>query len=189
LTSNPFSLFGIIAAFIAAFFVARHLLCMRQPCSLWLRHRPPRPRGPAHEPRHPTNPPTHTLRASGQSVHLPGLHWCAQGGGHHDLHGWPGPLPEQYFHRAVVAQPKIRSSLSAWVDGRLWLNDGSCVWLLPEYRYHVWSYEFIHHRTDDGTAFRTLNILDEYSRECLAIRVNRQLNSTDVIDVLTDLFI
>ena len=72
---------------------------------------------------------------------------------------------------------------------RLWLNDGSCVRLRPEYRDHVWSYDFVHHRTDDGRAFRTLNILDEFSRECLAIRVNRKLNSTSVIDVLTDLFI
>ena len=73
--------------------------------------------------------------------------------------------------------------------GRLWLNDGSCVRLRPEYRNHVWSYDFVHCQTDDGKAFRTLNILDEYSRECLAIRVKRKLNSTDVIDVLTDLFI
>ena len=49
---------------------------------------------------------------------------------------------------------------------RLWLNDGSCVRLRPEYRNHVWSYDFVHHRTDDGKAFRTLNILDEHSREC-----------------------
>ena len=67
---------------------------------------------------------------------------------------------------------------------RLWLNDGSCVRLRPEYRNHVWSYDFVHHRTDDGRAFRTLNILDECSRECLAIRVKRKLNSTEVIDVL-----
>ncbi|MBL6934720.1 MAG: IS3 family transposase [Alphaproteobacteria bacterium] len=73
--------------------------------------------------------------------------------------------------------------------GRLWLNDGSCVRLRPEHRNHVWSYDFVHHRTDDGKVFRALNILDEYSRECLAIRVKRKLNSTDVIDVLTDLFI
>ena len=73
--------------------------------------------------------------------------------------------------------------------GRLWLNDGSCVRLRPEYRDHVWSYDFVHHRTDDGKVFRTLNILDEHSRECLAIRVQRKLNSADVIDVLTDLFI
>ncbi len=73
--------------------------------------------------------------------------------------------------------------------GPLWLNDGSCVRLRPEYRNHVWSYDFVHCRTDDGKAFRTLNILDEHSRECLAIRVKRKLNSVDVIDALTDLFI
>ena len=73
--------------------------------------------------------------------------------------------------------------------GRLWLNDGSCVRLRPEHRDHVWSYDFVHCRTDDGRAFRTLNIIDEYSRECLAIRVDRKLNSGNVIDVLSDLFI
>ena len=69
------------------------------------------------------------------------------------------------------------------------MNDGSCVRLRPRYRDHVWSYDFVHHRTDDGRVFRTLNILDEFSRECLEIRVKRKLNSTDVIDALTDLFI
>ena len=73
--------------------------------------------------------------------------------------------------------------------GRLWLNDGSCVRLRPERRDHVWSYDFVHCRTDDGKAFRTLNIIDEYSRQCLAIRVDRKLNSGNVIDVLSDLFI
>ena len=59
----------------------------------------------------------------------------------------------------------------------------------PEYRNHVWSYDFVHCRTDDGKVFRTLNILDEFSWECLAIKVDRKLNSTNVIDALTDLFI
>ena len=59
----------------------------------------------------------------------------------------------------------------------------------PEYRDHVWSYDFVHHRTNDGKVFRALNIMDEHSRECPAIRVKRKLNSTDVIDALTDLFI
>ena len=68
--------------------------------------------------------------------------------------------------------------------GRLWLNDGSCVRLRPEYRNHVWSYDFVHCRTDDGKVFRTLNIIDEFSRECLAIKVDRKLNSTNVIDAL-----
>jgi len=73
--------------------------------------------------------------------------------------------------------------------GRLWLNDGSCVRLRPERRDHVWSYDFVHGRTDDGKTFRMLNILDEFSRECLAIRVKRKLNANDVIDALSDLFI
>ena len=47
----------------------------------------------------------------------------------------------------------------------------------------------MHCRTDDGRPFRTLNIIDEYSRECLTIKVERKLNSTNVIDALTDLFI
>jgi len=73
--------------------------------------------------------------------------------------------------------------------GRLWLNDGSCIRLKPEHPNHVWSYDFVHHRTDDGRAFRTLNIIDEFSRECLEIRVKRKLNSIDVVNALTDLFI
>ena len=58
-----------------------------------------------------------------------------------------------------------------------------------ECRNHVWSYDFVHCRTDDGKVFRTLNIIDEFCRECLAIKVDRKLNSTNVIDALTDLFI
>jgi len=73
--------------------------------------------------------------------------------------------------------------------GRLWLNDGSCIRLRPEYPNHVWSYDFVESRTHDGRKFRMLNLIDEYTRECLAIRVDRKLNSTDVIDVLTDQFI
>jgi transposase InsO family protein len=73
--------------------------------------------------------------------------------------------------------------------GRLWLADGSCIRLRAEYRNHVWSYDFVEDRTHDGRKFRMLNIIDEFTRECLAIRIDRKLNSTDVIDVLSDLFI
>ena len=73
--------------------------------------------------------------------------------------------------------------------GRLWLNDDSCVRLRAEQANHIWSYDFVHHRTHDGRAFRMLNVLDEFTRESLAIRVRRKLSSTDVIDALTDLFI
>ena len=73
--------------------------------------------------------------------------------------------------------------------GRLCLNDGSCIRLRAERADQVWSYDFVHHRTYDGRAFRMLNVLDEFTRESLAIRVRRKLSSADVIDVLTDLFI
>ena len=73
--------------------------------------------------------------------------------------------------------------------GRLWLTDGSCIRLRPEYPNHVWSYDFVEDRTHDGRKYRMLNVLDEFTRECLTIRVSRKLNSTDVIDVLTDLFL
>jgi len=73
--------------------------------------------------------------------------------------------------------------------GRLWLNDGSCIRLRPEYPNHVWSYDFVEDRTHDGRKYRMLNVIDEFTRECLAIRINRKLNYTDVIDVLSDLFI
>ena len=73
--------------------------------------------------------------------------------------------------------------------GRLWFSEGSCARLGALSPDHVWSYDFVHDRTSDGKAFRTLNILDEYTRECLAIRVDRKLDSSNVIDALTDLFI
>lgn len=73
--------------------------------------------------------------------------------------------------------------------GRLWLNDGSCVRLRPERPNHVWSYDFVEDRTHNGRKFRMLNVIDEFTRECLAIRIDRKLNSTAVIDVLTDLFV
>jgi putative transposase len=51
--------------------------------------------------------------------------------------------------------------------GRLWLNDGSCIRLRPEHKDHVWSYDFVKEHTENGKAFRILNIIDEYTRECL----------------------
>ena len=73
--------------------------------------------------------------------------------------------------------------------GRLWLNDGSCIRLRAERPSHVWSYDFVEDRTDEGRKYRMLNVIDEFTHEALAIRIDRKLNSIDVIDVLTDLFI
>ena len=72
---------------------------------------------------------------------------------------------------------------------RLWLNDGSCIRLRPEYKGHVWSYDFMIDRTANGKAFKILNILDEYTRECLATLIARKIKNQDVIDLLFQLFI
>ena len=73
--------------------------------------------------------------------------------------------------------------------GRLWLNDGSFIRLRPEYPGHVWAYDFVEGRTHDGRKFRILTIIDEASRECLALGVARQLRHEDVLAALADLFI
>ena len=72
--------------------------------------------------------------------------------------------------------------------GRLWLTDGSIVRLRAEFPKHVWSYDFMEDRTHNGVKFRVLNVIDEYTRECLAVRVGRRLTHRDVLDVLTKLF-
>lgn len=67
---------------------------------------------------------------------------------------------------------------------RLWLNDGSCIRLRPQKANHVWSYDFVEARTHDGRSLRLLTMIDEYTRQCLAIRVARRLNSYHVIETL-----
>ena len=73
--------------------------------------------------------------------------------------------------------------------GRLWLNDGSCIRLRPEHKDHVWSYDFVKDHTENGKAFRILNIIDEYTRECLATFVARSIKAEDVLDQLFNLFV
>ena len=71
----------------------------------------------------------------------------------------------------------------------MWLNDGSCIRLKPKYKNHVWSYDIVSDRTRDGRALRFLTVLDEFTRESLAIKVGRNITSNDVVDLLFELFI
>jgi len=73
--------------------------------------------------------------------------------------------------------------------GRLWLNDGSCVRLRPEHENHVWSYDFVSCFTHDGRTLRVLTLIDEFTRQCLALRVARRLNSYDLIETLADVML
>ena len=91
---------------------------------------------------------------------------------------------ERIWRREGLKVPKKQPK-----RGRLWLTDGSCIRLRPEHRNHVWSYDFVEDRTHDGRKIRMLNIIDEFTHECLAIRIARKLKAIDVIDVLSDLFI
>jgi putative transposase len=61
--------------------------------------------------------------------------------------------------------------------------------LRPQQRNHVWSYDFVEDRTHDGRKYRMLNLLDEFTHECLSTRVVRKLKAIDMIDVLSDFFI
>ena len=73
--------------------------------------------------------------------------------------------------------------------GRLWLNDGSCVRLRPTHRNHVWSYDFMMDRNHDGRPIKILTVIDEYSRESLAIVVDRKIKNDDVLFCLSNLFL
>jgi transposase InsO family protein len=72
---------------------------------------------------------------------------------------------------------------------RLWFNDGSCIRLRPLFPNHVWSYDFVAERTRDGRAIKILNIIDEFSKECICSYVARRITSREIIFILADLFI
>src|SRR3546814_19280369 len=73
--------------------------------------------------------------------------------------------------------------------GRLLLNDGSCIRLRPEYPGHVWSYDFVDGRTHDGRKYRILSIIDQASRECMALTVARKHKSHEVLEALAAVFV
>jgi putative transposase len=91
---------------------------------------------------------------------------------------------ERIWRREGLKVPKKQPK-----RGRLWLNDGSITRLKPERKGHVWAYDFVACRTEDGRAVRMLTVIDEYTRECLAIKVARRIRSDDVIHALTELFV
>jgi putative transposase len=85
-------------------------------------------------------------------------------------------IHEQPLGRGLVQKPR----------GRLWLNDGSCIRLRPQHCNHVWSYDFVEAQIHDGRKLRLMTLIDEFTRECLAIRVARRINSFGVIETMAD---
>ena len=100
--------------------------------------------------------------------------------------GWPvsADRVQRIWRREGLKVPQKQKP-----RGRLWLNDGSCVRMRPERANHVWSYDFVSARTHDGRTLRLLVLIDEYTRECLAIRVARRLGSYEVIEMLADVMV
>jgi len=100
--------------------------------------------------------------------------------------GWPvgKDRVERIWRREGLKVPQKQRA-----RGRLWLNDGSCVRLRPERANHVWSYDFVSAATHDGRTLRLLTLIDECTRECLAIRVARRLSSQEVIETLADVML
>ena len=91
---------------------------------------------------------------------------------------------ERIWRREGLKVPKKQPKRS-----RLWLNDGSCIRLRPEHKDHVWSYDFMVDRTANGRPFKILNIIDEFTRECLVSFVARKIKTQEVIDRLFQLFV
>ena len=90
---------------------------------------------------------------------------------------------ERIWRREGLKVPQKQPKL-----GRLWLNDGSCVRLRPERKNHVWAYDFVWCRTRDGRPVKMMTVIDEFSRECLAIRAARKMRSEHVLELLAELF-
>ena len=88
-----------------------------------------------------------------------------------------------------LAKRRIKGAAETVEAGNLWLNNGSCVRLRPEHKDHVWSYDFVTDHTEDSKTFGILNIIDEYTRECLTTLVERKIKADDVIDQLFNLFV
>ena len=102
------------------------------------------------------------------------------------IQGWPvtHKRVERIWRREGLKVPSKQPKRA-----RLWLNDGSCIRLRPERANHVWAYDFVLTRTHDGKPVRMLAVIDEYTRECLAIRAGRHIRSDDVLDCLSELMV
>lgn len=71
---------------------------------------------------------------------------------------------------------------------RLGMSENGCVQRRAEHKDHVWCWDFVFDRTTQGSVLKCLSIVDEHTRECLALKVDRSITSEDVIDTLAELF-
>ena len=80
----------------------------------------------------------------------------------------------------VPRKKRKRRSLGLSVNG--------CLARKALHQDHTWCWDFVFDRTTSGSLLKWLSIVDEYTRECLALKVDRSITSEDVIDTLAELF-
>ena len=95
-------------------------------------------------------------------------------------------LPTKLRFAAIWRREGLKVPKKQPKRARLWLNDGSCIRLRPEHPNHVWSFDFVETQTHDGRRLRSMTLIDEFTRKCLAIRVARRINAIGVIETLAD---
>ena len=71
---------------------------------------------------------------------------------------------------------------------RLGSSEGGCIRHRATHTNHVWAWDFVHDRTITGSPLKWLTLVDEFTRECLALEVNRSIRSENLLDILCDLF-
>jgi len=101
--------------------------------------------------------------------------------------GWTQASPDRVYR--IWCEEGLKVPQKQPKRGRLWLADGSCIRLRPAHRNHVWSYDFVTVRDARGHKIRMLTLIDEFTRECLAIHCARSIGADQVIEVLADVMV
>lgn len=85
----------------------------------------------------------------------------------------------------VPQRQRKRRRLAKKLEGR---SENGCARRRAEHKDHVWSYDFVMDRTEDGRRLKMMPVVDEHTRECLTIEVERSITAEDVIGTLARLF-
>ena len=102
------------------------------------------------------------------------------------VEGWPVNVKRIYrlWRKEGLKVPKKQRKRRS-----LGTSDGGCIRHRAEFKDHVWSMDFIHDSTRHGKAFKSLVVLDEFTRECLSLEADRSITSDRVLDMLVQLFV
>ena len=100
--------------------------------------------------------------------------------------GWP--VNRKRVHR-LWRREGFRVPVKQRKKRRLGVSANGIIRHRAEHRDHVWAWDFIHDTDERGRPLKWLSLIDEYTRECLALETARSITAADAIDVLAELFI